>query len=527
MTQSASITLSNIQWSTPEGKTLFSDLNLQFARERTGLIGRNGVGKSTFFSLITGELKPHTGKISVCGKVGILRQTVQKTSDQTIADLFGARDMLDILVRAENGLATADELAQADWTIEEKIQLSLSKVGLNITPNVLTQNLSGGQRTRAALAALLFKQPDFLLLDEPTNNLDQEGRDAVIQLLSSWTNGAVIISHDRQLLESMDAIVELTSIGATRYGGNWSHYRSRKEIDIASAQKDLSDAEKLVNQAAHAAQQQAERKARKDSAGKAKRAKGDTPKILLGGMKSRSETTSGNNSRLADIQKQQAEEKLDDARKRIEVLQKLSIALPSSKLHKSKNILTLENVSVGYEPQRSVIEDLSFTVTGPERISIKGKNGSGKTTLLSLITGSLQPYSGKVTVSCKWAMLDQSVSILDPDISVLENFRRINPNEDDNSCRAALARFMFRADTAKQKAGTLSGGQLLRAGLACTLGSSTPPMLLVLDEPTNHLDIESIEILEAGLRAYDGALIVVSHDTSFLSEIGITRTISL
>jgi ATPase subunit of ABC transporter with duplicated ATPase domains len=139
----------------------------------------------------------------------------------------------------------------------------------------------------------------------------------------------------------------------------------------------------------------------------------------------------------------------------------------------------------------------------------------------------LQPWQGSVRLFTDVAMLDQRVSLLDPALSIRDNFRRINPGADENACRAALARFMFRADAALQTVGSLSGGQLLRAGLAAVLGAATPPPLLILDEPTNHLDIDSIEAVEAGLRAYDGALFVVSHDEPFLEAIGITRRLVL
>jgi ATPase subunit of ABC transporter with duplicated ATPase domains len=170
---------------------------------------------------------------------------------------------------------------------------------------------------------------------------------------------------------------------------------------------------------------------------------------------------------------------------------------------------------------------LSLDITGPERIAVTGANGSGKTTLLALISGELKPWAGTVRVMTTFSMLDQRVSLLDPSVSIRDNFRRINPLTDENACRAALARFMFRADAALQSVSTLSGGQLLRAGLACVLGGPTPPPLLILDEPTNHLDIDSIAAVEAGLRAYDGALLVVSHDEVFLEEIGISRRLEL
>jgi ATPase subunit of ABC transporter with duplicated ATPase domains len=166
-------------------------------------------------------------------------------------------------------------------------------------------------------------------------------------------------------------------------------------------------------------------------------------------------------------------------------------------------------------------------MTGPERIAIAGPNGSGKTTILRIISGQLQPWAGSVRMMTSFAMFDQTVSLLDPSISILENFRRINPAAEENACRASLAQFMFRADAAVQTVSSLSGGQLFRAGLACVLGGPVAPSLLIMDEPTNHLDVDSIETVEAGLRAYDGALLVVSHDEAFLDAIGISRKVVL
>ncbi|MEN3351175.1 MAG: hypothetical protein V7632_4810 [Bradyrhizobium sp.] len=166
-------------------------------------------------------------------------------------------------------------------------------------------------------------------------------------------------------------------------------------------------------------------------------------------------------------------------------------------------------------------------MSGPERVALTGPNGARKTTLLRLITGDLPPLRGTVEVRTRFAMFDQAVSLLDARVSILDNFRRINAHADENTCRAALARFMFRADAALQTVSRLSGGQLLRAGLACVLGGTTPPPLLTLDEPTNHLDVESLEAVEAGLRGHDGALLIVSHDETFLEAIAITRRLDL
>ena len=524
---SASISLSNLTWATPDGRTLFSDLNLNFDTGRTGLVGRNGVGKTTLLKLISGTLTPRSGAVSVNGALGVLRQTVQLAPDETVADLFGVTEGLAILRRAESGQAGVGELAAADWSLESRIASALGRVGLDARPETPLATLSGGQRTRAGLGALILAEPDFILLDEPTNNLDRDGRAAVIDLLASWRAGAIIVSHDRELLETVDAVVEMTSLGATRYGGNWSHYRERKAIELASARHDLADAERRVAEVARNTQSTAERKARKDRGGQRKRAKGDMPRILLGGLKNRSENTAGENARLAERRRAQALEDAASARERIEILQPLSVALPSTGLPANKTVLKIDAASVGYEPDRPVIRDLSLTLIGPERMAVTGSNGSGKTTFLALVAGRLRPRPGSVRVMTDFAMLDQEVSLLDPSISIRDNFRRINTGSDENACRAALARFMFRADAALQIVSSLSGGQLLRAGLACVLGGKTPPSLLILDEPTNHLDVDSVEAIEAGLRAYDGALLVVSHDEAFLGAIGISRRLNL
>ena len=527
MSVSASITLSHLAWSAPDDRQLFSDLSLSFNAERAGLVGRNGVGKTTLLKLIANELRPRAGAVNVSGTLGILRQSVQVPANETIADLFGVRAALAVLRRAETGDASNDELADADWTLEARIASALAEAGLDTSPDTPLATLSGGQRTRASLAALTFAEPDFLLLDEPTNNLDRDGRAAVIALLASWRAGAIVVSHDRELLETMDAIVELTSLGATRYGGNWSLYREQKALELAAARHDLADAEKRVNDVARGAQATAERKARKDSAGKKQSRKGGTPRIVLGNMQDRSEASGGDNARLTERRRTQALDDAARARERIEVLQPLAVVLSPTRLAASKTVLTIDRLSAGYHSERPVIRDLSFAINGPERIAVTGPNGAGKTTLLAVITGQLAPLAGAVQIMTPFAMLDQRVSLLDPALSIRDNFRRINPDADENACRAALARFMFRADAALQIVSTLSGGQMLRAGLACVLGGSTPPPLLILDEPTNHLDTDAIEAVEAGLRAYDGALLVVSHDNAFLEAIGITRRLEL
>ncbi|MBK1624804.1 ABC-F family ATP-binding cassette domain-containing protein [Afifella marina] len=521
------LTLSDLSWSTPDSAPLFSGLHLRFGRERIGIVGRNGIGKTTLLRLIAGELRPTSGHVDVHGTIGLMHQEMAVGGGETIADFFGEGAAVDLVDRAEAGLAGVDELARADWTVAERIRAALSRCGLDADPRTPLAALSGGERTRVALAALVFEAPDFLLLDEPTNNLDRAGRQAVIELIRGWGSGALIVSHDRELLEEMDAIVELSQLGAVRYGGNYSAFREQKAAESEAAERAFADAEKTLAETRRRAQQAAERKARTDSRGRKSRARKDQPKILMDAAKERAEATGGAHARLRDARLQTAKNTLAEARASVEILRPLSMELAPTGLPRGKTVLRVDAVTGGYAPERPVIRDFSLTITGPERVAIAGPNGCGKTTLIKLITGRLEPFSGHIDLCVPFAFLDQHVSLLRPELSLRENFRRLNSEADENQCRAALARFRFRAEDALQEAGSLSGGERLRAGLACTIGQAEPPGLLVLDEPTNHLDFDALQALENALQAYDGALLVVSHDGAFLARLGLDRVVEL
>lgn len=523
----SSIVLSGISWTRPEGDQVFQGLDLSVGQERVGLVGRNGVGKTTLLKIVAGVLSPSAGTLSIEGKVVLVRQMLDADAHETVADLFDSRQTIELLARAETGRASLEELAEADWTVRERMHSALVRFGVSAEADTLLSHLSGGQRTRAALSAALFHEPDFLLLDEPTNNLDRVGRQAVIDLLKRWKGGAIIISHDRGLLEHMDAIVELTTLGAKRYGGNWSDYRAAKAIELNAAEQSLAHAQKTAEEIDRKAQVLAERQDRRNAAGNRKAEKGDMPKILLGRRKSNAEASRGKVAELAERQRADTLGAVASAKARVEVLQPFSVHLPPTNLPAGKAVLSFDRIVAGYDPEHPVIRDLSFSIVGPQRVALSGPNGAGKTTLLKVITGEIVPIAGKVTVSVPATMLDQSVTLLDRSKSILDNFKRLNPGATENACRAALAGFRFRADAALQRVETLSGGQILRAGLACVLSGATPPSLLILDEPTNHLDIESIETIEAVLRAYDGALLIVSHDDAFLDNVGMDRRLDL
>ena len=522
------LSLRGLTYTTADGHLLFENLDLSFNRERSALIGANGVGKTTLLKLATGALSPSSGHVVRKGTLGMLEQDLATSPGDTIADAFGVRDQTARIARILEGNGSMQDSVKADWTLETRMQAALVEVGLPDFPaNHTLEALSGGQRTRVALAALLFSQPDMLVLDEPTNNLDRQGRDAIAHTISKWRGGALIVSHDRALLRQVDRIIELSNLGVRIYGGNWDLYEERKNAEREAAEATLAHAEKKLLETRKYAQVAIRRKAKSDSQGKAGRAKGGTPKIVLNAQQNRAEGTTGRLSAIAERQREQTQQAAENARENVERTKAPSVKFPSTNLAQGKTVLRIDQITFGYDPARPLFQNLSLQVTGPERIALTGHNGSGKTTLLRIISGELLPSRGKVHCTDGMAILDQHAHVLDRHETIQENFRRLNPQESENACRAALARFLFRADSALRKVGELSGGEMLRAALACTLGSHNTPEFLILDEPTNHLDLAAIAAIEAGLLTYDGALLVSSHDEDFLAAINVDQRIAL
>lgn len=231
-----SIQLKALSLATPDGRDLLQNLDLTLGPVRTGLVSRNGTGKTTLLRAILGEIAPRSRSIVVDGTLGVLRQSVQSDGGTTSGAL-GVAEPLARLSRIDAGSPEPEDLEGADWTLGARIAHSLAVVGLpGLDLDRPVATLSGGQRTRLSLAALLLDAPDILLLDEPTNNLDADGRAAVAGLLRTWKGGALVVSHDRDLLRGMDQILELTSVGAKLYGGNWDAYQARRDLDLAAAQ---------------------------------------------------------------------------------------------------------------------------------------------------------------------------------------------------------------------------------------------------------------------------------------------------
>ena len=532
-TSDARIVADRLGWALPDGRKLLHDLTLSFGRERTGLIGPNGSGKTTLVRLLSGDLPPLSGAVYREGAVAVLPQDFRPPPEAPLATVLRIDERLAALRRLEAAQGTAGdvELIGDDWDLPERAKAVLARFGLAHLPlDRPVGTVSGGEATRVALAGLALGRPDFLLLDEPTNHLDAASRDALYDFVTDWSGGLLCVSHDRTLLRRMDRIVELSSLGVRVYGGNYDDYRARRDADSAAAERELGSARGALRKAERKAREVRERQARRESQGRRSRANSTLPKILLNARKAQAQATGGRVQAVTDREVEERQERVTAARRQVEEREQPRFDLPAADLPAGRTVLELEGIVVGFPgAAKPVLDRVSIRIVGPERIAVVGPNGSGKTTLLHVVMGHRAPDAGAVRrlPDDETAFLDQRGADLDPEVSVLENFRAFHPEMEETSIRYALARFLFSHEAALQTVGTLSGGQRLRASLACVLGGPRTPSLLVLDEPTNHLDLDALEALEGALRSFSGALLVVSHDAAFIEAIEVDRELRL
>ncbi|GHJ34446.1 ABC-F family ATP-binding cassette domain-containing protein [Streptomyces sp. TS71-3] len=522
-TPSTSLTCTGLSFQWPDGTPVFDGLSVTVPRGRTGLVGANGTGKSTLLRLLAGRLRPAGGSVTVPGSLAYLPQNITLDTTVRVDAALGIAGRRAALRAIESGDVAEEhfETVGDDWDVEERALATLGALGLDgIGLDRTVGEMSGGETVLLRLAALLLEHPDVLLLDEPTNNLDLFARRRLSDAVDSWRSGVlVVVSHDRELLERVDRIAELRSGEVNWYGGGYSAYEDALAVQQEAAGRMLKAAEADVRrQQRELAETQTKlaRRRRQDSKLDAQRR---APRIVAGARKRASQESAGRLRGLHEERLNDARERREEAANAIRDDAEIRVSLPGTAVPAGRSVLTVEELCL---PHGRLARG-GLHVHGPERIALVGRNGSGKTTLLRTLTGELEPVSGRAVAHVPLRFLPQRLDVLDDELSVAANVARMAPGVPDNEIRAQLARFLFRGARAEQPAGTLSGGERFRAALAATMLAAPAPQLLLLDEPTNNLDVPSVRQLTGALAAYQGALVVASHDLPFLESIGITR----
>ena len=475
--------------------------------ERVGLVGRNGAGKSTIFRLITKQEEADRGTVSFLRglRLGLLEQrplfsgtitvrdealsifsTLQETEAQMarlehlMGDVTG--DELDIVMHDYSELSHRYEL-DGGFTYQARTDSVLEGLGFRRDDfQQAADLLSGGQKSRLALAKLLLSEPDVLLLDEPTNHLDVDAVEWLEDFLGEYKKAFVIISHDRFLLDRLATkIVEVEAGRTNVYPGNYSAYIRQREERRMVQMREYEKQQELI--------ERTEEFIRRN----------------LAGQKTKQAKSRRNMLERMDRVDAVREERLGNFK-----LQNVARA--------GDNVLAVADLAVGY-PANRLAEGLNFVLRRGERLGVIGANGSGKTTFLKTITGVLDPLDGGLTWGANVHLdyFDQELASLDDRSTVIEEMAVAAPRATDGEQRGYLARFLFTGDDIYKPVAALSGGERSRLALAKLIYSRAN--VLVLDEPTNHLDIPSREALEDALDGYQGTIITVSHDRYFLDQI--------
>ena len=492
---------------------VFEGLTFQVnPKERIGVVGPNGHGKSTLLRLIAGTLTPESGERSVRRgvEIGYLRQSQEFPEDVSVHDLLVAtfpkvlatkrklEAVHDRMAAGDDSEATVHEYGDLQHQFEElhgyafeaRADALATEVGFGESDlHRPAGSLSGGERTRFELARVLLKAPDVLLLDEPTNHLDLVQVERLERRLAEYPSAFLVVSHDRAFLRATcDVIVDVERKGATRWIGGYDAWRRQREERQEKALKEyLRQHEKI---------EKVEDFIRRNIAG---------------------QKTKQAQSRRRMLEKMERLDRPDDV---WEAAHHLGIEFDAGEHPGGREAIRAHDVSVGFPGKPPLITGFDWVMHRGDRVGIVGPNGAGKTSLLRVLLGRLRPLEGfaELGYQVDVGYLDQKLAAgLDSGRSLIEEVRDVRPDLTIEGARDALGRYRFLGDEAFKSVSGLSGGE--RCRLALLRVSLKPHNVLVFDEPTNHLDIPAREVLERALKRYTGTLLVISHDRAFLDEV--------
>ena len=503
-------------------RKIFDDCSFHFdATDKVGVVGVNGAGKSTLFKVILGQEKLDDGEIELPGlRLGYLPQEIKidkSNDDITVWEYIAAARPVDDLQEQLNAeyeklakypdsQAITDRIVKIQDLIDSydvanfdyELMKIIEKMGLQKLIDMPMKQLSGGQKSKVAFARVLFENAGLLLLDEPTNHLDVSTRTFVANYLRNYRGMVLVISHDVEFLDTITnktLFLNKTTHKTTVYRGNYTYFRRQYAEEKAEQDRRITEQEREIKRI----QEFVER---------ARNAKRSNTALI----------------RQGHVREKMLDRKLAELETREEEYKKVELRITPNK-QSGKVPLEVQNLTFHYPGKEPLYEKLSFSLTRGEKFLIVGENGIGKSTLLKLIMGELMPDEGSIIMgqNTTVAYYAQELEVLDERKTVLDNVSSYDFT--DTEMRGILNNFLFSGDDVNKRVSVLSPGEKARVALCKILTKRTN--VIILDEPTNHFDPETQKIIGENFKDYDGTIIMVSHNPSFVEQVGITRMLIL
>ncbi|MCG6202192.1 ATP-binding cassette domain-containing protein [Psychromonas antarctica] len=507
------------------GETLFSGVSCNLTARRVGLIGRNGAGKSVLASILAKQCQPSEGYVVLNAKTQSFSQVPSKliSSDLTVVQYLQFEDVLEALKKVESGSCEVKwfDIIGDRWQLASELFALFTELGLANDLSLYCRELSGGQLSRLQLWKLFQSDAELLILDEPSNHLDSEAKEWLAKKMSQFSGHILLISHDRFFLRQMDQIWELSSLGLHQYGGNYELYIMQKSLQQGAIVRQLNTVQRDQKNLEQQTQLNREKADKRAAQGNKIRKQGGQPKILLNAMRSRATESASSRVKNEKGRSELLLQKKYLLHKRHEQLKEQKLYLQQGSTRKTSLVYALDCV-LPYGSNQPI----SFECSPASKLHLQGSNGSGKSTLLKVLLGEQSQKHGEVRINTPLYYLDQHFSLLNSNLSLLDNLLYFCNRLQESDARTLLAGIGFRRDNVYRSASHLSGGEKMKLAMLVVSHQPDKPLLL-LDEPDNHLDLNSKQILATALNCFEGAFILVSHDEEFVAQCAVTEVLAI